>query len=307
MLGVMRSALGRPGLLLSLVALLATGPAATAQSLEAALRPVADDSPSPVHVSHPAGSTDVLLRMDTHGGLVPLTFSRAQAPEFTLYGDGTVLFRGLDDPEGDGFPPFIQARMAPAQMDALLLVALDAGGLRHARESYDHRQATDQPTTIFAIDADGSTKSVAVYGLGTAPTEGPDAAAYERFEDLAVQLVTFWEQADSGLYQDAQPYRPAGYRAFLSPTEDPSIDAVPWPWPDLTLADFEAYGYQEDVRIGGLTPIQARAVTTEPSGGVPALIVVGPDDIPYTLTIRPLLPGEPVDPTARLARPSPGT
>ena len=39
-------------------------------------------------------------------------------------------------------------------------------------------------------------------------------------------------------------------------------------------------------------------MTTVPSGGMPALVVDGPDGVPYTLTIRPLLPGEPVDPAA---------
>lgn len=292
---------------LPLVALLVAGAAAAAQSPANPSAPP-EGSSQPGRISHPTGSTDVVLRMDTRGGLVPLTFARVQAPEFTLYGDGTVLFRSVDDPEGDGFPPFVRAQMDGEQMDSLLLGALDEAGLRDARDSYDdQRGATDLPTTVFSIDADDVTRSVAVYGLGVAPTDGANAAAYEGFAQLAVQLVTFGDLGDTGTYHDAQPYQPMGYRAFISPAADPDLDAIPWPWPGLAPADFGPYGAQEDVRIGGLTPEQAAQVTTVPSGGVPALTVDGPDGIRYTLTVRPLLPDEPVDPTAPAVSPSPTT
>jgi hypothetical protein len=243
--------------------------------------------------------------MDTSGGLVPRTYVLAQAPEFTLYGDGTVIFRAADDAKGDGFPPFIAAAMSAEQIDALLLDALDAGGLRDARESHDDGQATDMPTTVFTIDADDVDKSVAVHGLGTTTPDGPDAEASRGFELLGVRLVTFADLANTGAYQDAHPYQPAAYRAFLAPSDDPAIETMRWPWAELRLADFAPYAGLEDVRIGGLTPGQVALVTTEPSGGVPVLATSGPDGITYTLTIRPLLPGEPIDPAAPSAPPSP--
>ena len=115
-------------------------------------------------------------------------------------------------------------------------------------------RATDLPTTVFSIDADGVAKSVAVYGLGMTAPDGPDAAAYEGFEQLGVKLVTFGELADTGTYQDARAVS-ADRRTgpILSPAVDPTTDAIPWPWPDLALADFGPYGDQDDVRIGGLT------------------------------------------------------
>ncbi len=233
--------------------------------------------------------------MDTSGGLAPLTEALAHAPEFTLYGDGTVIFRGADDPDGDGFPPFVQAHMGPASMEALLLEALDQGGLRDARESFGSR-ATDLPTTVFTIDADGVARSVAVSGLGVNAPDGPDDAEYAALVDLGVKLVTFGEQADT--YQGAQPYQPTTYRAFLLPTSDPTTEALPWPWPDLTPADFEPYQDLDGVLIGRLTAPQVGQVTTVPSGGVPSLAVEDGAGIQYALTIRPLLPGESVDPAA---------
>jgi hypothetical protein len=293
MLAVMRSAFARRCLLIASVALAAVGGAAAAQSPGAQSPEPRPGASSPGGVAHPTGSTDIVLRMDTSGGLAPLTEVLAHAPEFTLYGDGTVIFRGADDPDGDGFPPFVQAHMEPGSMDALLLEALDQGGLRDAREPFDGR-ATDLPTTVFTVDADGVARSVAVSGLGMTPPDGPDDAEYAALVDLGVKLVTFGEQVDT--YQTAQPYQPTTYRAFLLPTSDPSAEAIPWPWSDLTPADFGPYLDLDGVLIGGLKPEQAGRVTTVPSGGVPSVVVEDAAGTQYALTIRPLLPGESVDP-----------
>jgi hypothetical protein len=249
-------------------------------------------------ISHPTGATDVVLRMDTGGGLGPLRYGLTQAPEFTLYGDGTVVFRPSADPEGDGFPPFVQAMMTAEQMDVLLAYALGPGGLRDGRDWYEHRQITDQATTVFSVDADGVDKSVAVYALGWTQPEGEDSAAYAGFQALGVLLANFGEQIAQGHAQDPQSYRPAAYRAFLSPAPDPSVAAIAWPWPDLTLADFQPYGDAEGVIVGGLSPDQAAQVTIVPTGGVPSIPIHASDGATVILSLRPLLPGESVDPAA---------
>ncbi len=241
---------------------------------------------------------DVVLRMDTGDGFVPTTYGWTEAPEFTLYGDGTVVFRPAADPEGNGFPPFIQAHMTPEQMTELLAYALGPGGLAQAHEVYNHNQITDMPWTVFTVDTGDVDKSVAVYALSMTQPEGPDASDYESFQALGETLSHFGEQVAKGQYADVRPYQPSEYRAFLTPATGPAADAIPWPWPGLTLADFEPYGDHEGVLIGGLTPEQTAQVTKVPSGGVPAIAILGPDGAPLTLTVRPLLPGEPLDPLA---------
>jgi len=252
-------------------------------------------------VSHPAGATDVVLRMDTTGGLVPLTYGLTQAPEFTLYGDGVVVFRPSGDPEGDGFPPFVQATMNAEQTDALLAYALGPGGLHDARDSYQHRQIADQPTTVFSIDADDVGKSVAVYALGLTQPDGEDAGAYEGFQALGILLANFGEQVAQWHAQGPHLYQPAEYRAFLSPAMDPSAAAKSWPWPDLAIDDFQPYGDHDGVRVGELTSEEVAQVTFVPSGGVPSILLQTPDGTPVILTLRPLLPGDSVDPSASAA------
>ena len=44
-------------------------------------------------VDHATGATDVLLRFDQGGGFVMPAFLATSAPIFTLYGDGTIIFR----------------------------------------------------------------------------------------------------------------------------------------------------------------------------------------------------------------------
>src|SRR5512146_2787518 len=53
-------------------------------------------------IEHANGRTDVLLRFEQGGGFVAPAFLATQAPIFTLYGDGTVIFR---NPAQDPLPP----------------------------------------------------------------------------------------------------------------------------------------------------------------------------------------------------------
>ena len=53
-------------------------------------------------IEHATGATDVLLRLEEGGGFVAPSFLATQAPIFTLYGDGTIVFR---NPMKEGPPP----------------------------------------------------------------------------------------------------------------------------------------------------------------------------------------------------------
>ena len=52
-------------------------------------------SPTPTAVAgidHPTGPDEIVLRLDEGGGFVPVEYVAAHVPQFTLYGDGTVVF-----------------------------------------------------------------------------------------------------------------------------------------------------------------------------------------------------------------------
>ena len=53
---------------------------------------------NPEQIEHPTGANDIVLRMEQGGGFVPFELrSITQSPQFTLYGDGTVIFQPIDN------------------------------------------------------------------------------------------------------------------------------------------------------------------------------------------------------------------
>ena len=86
-------------------------------------------------VEHKTGATDVLLRYEEGGGFMMAGYAASQAPIFTLYGDGTVIFRNpmLDVPPAQGstmtFNPLLTTKLSEEQIGELLTLALGEGGL----------------------------------------------------------------------------------------------------------------------------------------------------------------------------------
>jgi hypothetical protein len=255
-------------------------------------------SPPPAGVDHPTGPTDVVLRLEEGGGFVPIEFVATQAPTFTLYGDGRVIFQQavgtFPEPGPDGLirgNPWRIAQLDGGQIEELLTFALGPGGLGAARENYGNDMVADASTSTFTIDAGGVTKTVAVYALGM---EGePDAQARKAFQVLADRLRDF----DSGGAISSDVYTPSGYRGVLIEREgDANANVVEWPWPDLTITDFTV-----DVNAPGAFQFPNRAMTADEvaaldlgdvAGGVQGLVIDGPDGKRYSFILRPLLPDE---------------
>ena len=71
--------------------------------------------------------------MESGGGFVPMEFLLTQAPQFTLYGDGTVIYKPTDtrasDPMGgQGMLPYQVGHLDEDGVQALLRFALGEGG-----------------------------------------------------------------------------------------------------------------------------------------------------------------------------------
>jgi hypothetical protein len=238
-------------------------------------------------VDHPTEPDAVVLRMSVGGGFVPFEIAFLQEnPTFTLYGNDVVIYQPASSPDAqftDAWPAYLCAQLSPEQVDELLTFALEDGGLADARDEYLNPNIVDVPTTTFTIDAAGVDRVVAVHALGfdMAPEEDADARA--GFQALADLLTPFEAEG-------AAPFDVPGYAALLTPRSiDPEqeVEAIAWPWPDLTLDDFPGDEY---ARHGTLTPDQAAAVTTVPNGGQILIPITGPDGAPLSLTVRPILP-----------------
>jgi hypothetical protein len=249
-------------------------------------------------IEHKTGATDILLRYEEGGGFIMPAFTAAAVPHFTLYGDGTVIFRNpmLEAPPAEGsvfrMNPLRTAKLSEGQIQDLLKLALIEGGLGAARPEYRNDMVADAGTAIFTIEAGGLKKTVSVYALGLEQEDMIDGPARATFKKLADHLTDF----DQGGSIKTDTYQPPAYRGVLF--EAPGIEAPDvrnWPWPDLTSADFKP-----DADVNG-NQFPHRKMTIEEvdllgikdyQGGFQNLVLRDPDGKPYTFSLRPLLPGD---------------
>jgi hypothetical protein len=284
---------------LSLVVAACSSGGATSSSGPPSSPPSAAPSPTAGgfgEIEHATGATDVILRYEEGGGFMMAGFTATQAPIFTLYGDGTVIFRNLAtdflEPVGSIYPnpPFRTAKLTEEQIQSTLALALGDGGLGVARANYENNMISDASTAIFTVDAGGIKKTVSIYALGLEGDGVPDAVSRKAFKGLADRLADF----DKGGAIATDVYKPAGYRGVLLEGAA-APDQKPWPWEDITPADFpfpaDPNEFQMAQRV--LTPADVEKLGVEtPEGGFMGMILVGPDDKLYSLSLRPLLPDE---------------
>lgn len=247
----------------------------------------------PAAIEHSTGPMDVVFRFEQGGGFVPMGFFATQAPQFTLYGDGTVIFRDLTAalPENDNLgrqTPYVIARLSEPEIQAFLRFALAESGLGVARASYNPGNVADAPTSTFTVRAGGLDKAVSVEALGFDNPQSPDTAILKALAALGERISNFATSID-----DEITWIPERWRGVLTP--DAFNPTVAWPWSDLAPADFiqpadpDAPQFpihtltSDDVAALGLTGIE---------GGFAGLALSGPDGTTYTLALRPILPDE---------------
>src|SRR5688500_9355583 len=157
-----------PLALAGLIAACSVGNTATPQPTGQPTSPPATATPTPLPtpipsptlnpdlIQHPTGANDIVLRMEVGGGFVPMGFFVTQAPTFTLYGDGTVIFQQVDtrvDAFNDPLLAWLKGHLDEDGIQALLQYALSTGRLANAREQYDQGMIADASTTVFNLNA----------------------------------------------------------------------------------------------------------------------------------------------------------
>jgi hypothetical protein len=244
-------------------------------------------------IDHKTGASDVVLRFEQGGGFVPIDFLATQAPGFTLFGDGVIVFQPkvaqFPQPDASGVTkgvPWRTAKLDEGQIQELLGFALG--------DAYLEGGIADAPSTIFTVHAGGVDKTVVVSALSEATQPGPDSAIRQAFLKLAARLQDF----DEGGRIASDVYEPDRYRAVLIEREaQPGLVPLDWPWPPLKLADFPP-GPADG---SGPTTFPHRTMTLDEvaalkldgiEGGVQGLTIKGPDGKLYSLVLRPLLADE---------------
>jgi len=259
--------------------------------------PGATPDPSPTlptgEIDHDTGAEDVLFRFEEGGGFVPMGFFATEAPIFTLYGDGTIIFRDVSGPfppERDGIgrmQPFWTLRLGEEDIQGFLQYAVADGGLGVAKASYDGPGA-DLPTAIFTLNVGGQSRTVSVMALGMEREPGPDTRVLAALARLGDRIRGFAAEVD-----DEVAWTPDRWRGVLTPHAfNPPRD---WPWPDIAPGDFvqhlEPGAPQFPIRT--MTPVEIGALGLEDiEGGFSGLALTGPDGRTYLFALRPLFPDE---------------
>ena len=199
----------------------------------------ASGSPGATPVPHynvATGSDQLVLRITSGGGLVPMNVLLTQTPWFALYGDGRIVVRGpaTESYPGPLLPNLRQIQVTPAEIQKILAAA-DQAGLLGPDASFNATDIFDASSTSFTTIVDGKTHSIGAYALGY---EGAtmDAAMIEArkrlsgFEDKAGDMPTFLGREVS----DAGAYDATSMRIFTSPfdSSNPASlthQVVAWP------------------------------------------------------------------------------
>jgi hypothetical protein len=247
----------------------------------------------PDQIEHATGATDLVLRWDEEGGFVGPGALVTHGPGFSLYGDGTTIFRdpAAIPPEPVGGlaagGPYQIVRLNEEQIQSLLQFAIGPGGLGVARATYQLPVA-DAPTAVFTLVAAGTTKTVSVNGLGLGAQAGPDSIVLGQLEALRTRLAAFGNDvAGEG------PWSPDRYRCLL--IDESFNPPMPWPWPDIKPSDFVVHNGANDPRfpIRTMSPAEVSALGVgDVKGGEQGLSLKAPDGKTYGFSLRPLLPDE---------------
>lgn len=241
-------------------------------------------------IEHPTGATDVVLRLESGGGFVPVDFFATSTPTFTLYGDGRVVWRDpnapIPAPVGSISPlaPLRTVRLTEDAIQSLLEDALGRGGLADAAASY-MGEGADMPTTTFTINANGALKTVSATPLSPdmQPQAGPIIAALAALSD---RLSGF-----SAIVGTSEIYTPTAYRGVLMPQDQALGAPVAWPWTTIAPSDFTSDA-NEFLLLRTLTPDDVAALgATGIEGGFMGLTLQRGDKF-YGFSLRPLLPDE---------------
>jgi len=260
-------------------------------------------SPSPTdapnaRIEHAAGPRDVVLRFDNRPdlGVSDLTGELFQpGPEFTLYGDGTVIFRNemAQPPRAEGpiirARPFRIAHLNERQVQSLLRFALGQGGLATACDRYETRDVDRSGVAVFSVRAGGFDKRVEVFAFPKPLAALADELRnFDRTVDLSTKVWVpsrYW-----GSLLAAGPYIDEG----LLP--DPkNTGTKPWPWPGIAP---DAFVRPLDPSLGGSRRVMSRTEASvlglsDDGGVVKRIYLVGPNGKTiYSFSLWPMLPDE---------------
>lgn len=237
-----------------------------------------------------SGGVDVadnepVLRISSEGGFLPVEVALNTGPRYTLLGDGSLIYQGLQTLEFPGrlVPPYMVAKLDDNQLIAILAMAEDIG-LPDVDDEVDDSAmdiVADASTEVIIYWDDAGEHRYGVYALGLDESPSERNAA---FLELIETLDRFTAETP------AEPYEANRLRIIAGEgLVDPEFEDVrPWPLEETDLGAWEVLpnGWQCTVIDGPVPAVFEDATQTttweHPDG----------TSEPLLLLVRPLHPGE---------------
>lgn len=212
---------------------------------------------------HGTAPTDLILRVETGGGFLPVELVFSGHPDFSLMGDGAVITAAAQIAI---FPPpalpALQTQTVDEDGIQEILAEADRVGLLEGGHHHDYSCVADAATTTFTVTVGGETSVTSAYALGIESTEqGPqepppgnglpppseegvdedfmrcglsdeELAARAALAEFTAMLVNLEAWLPPGSVGPAMPYEPEQMRVFVSPhavSDEFPQEPVVWP------------------------------------------------------------------------------
>jgi hypothetical protein len=248
---------------------------------------------------HPTGPDELVLRIATGGGFVPVEYNLRAVPGISLYGDGRLVVEG---PIPEIYPgpamPNLQVHQLTEDAVQAILAAAERAGLLGADASFDYPCVTDLPTTTFTVTADGTTHTVSAYALGFETDMGGgcqdvDVDARAKLLEVSTAMGDLQSWLPDGSVGEPSEYVPSEMRVYVTPYRgDPELEQAVVRWP--LAGSLKRFGDPDpnlDLRcgvvagddLGLLLPLARQANELTPWAS---------DGAERGLIFRPLLPDE---------------
>lgn len=238
----------------------------------------------------PGGPDGVLLQYHLEGGFAPVDWELRRGPVYTLTTDGRLISEGptIAIYPGPLLTGYFMVNLTNLEVRQLrsLIDRIGLPGLTDEHDATGSDVIADANTEVFTYwDINGAHRFSA-YAPGA--VEGPLSTRIRAFLELRDAL------SELSFSRESAEYIPSKVRVLAGQGVAPEpgfADVRDWPLPDSDLAAWTevAFGWVCRVFDPGILPMfgDASQATTWRLPGH------GPEPIEMTLSVRPLLPGEP--------------
>jgi hypothetical protein len=204
-------------------------------------------------------------------------------PDFTLYGDGTLLLR--EQREGEEYA-LVQANLSEEAVGDLLALIVDEGFLEFFYDQPVASEAADAPLTFIYVNTKDGANSVRILGLGAAQLEDVNGDL-QRIERIVLRLEELTSAALGSA--EAVAYVPEGVLLLAEPLDPADVVGMPDQWPlAADLSEFADSG-QTEARVQGAL---VREITALLTPGAQFRRTFQQGDRYFNVGFRPILPFE---------------